>query len=155
MSKLSRWSALNLFYFIFYAFVFFVSTPMSSILLSEAFGRGSVEPCSAPLKALLRWWWKDLSNGITHCDKCSEPGGSSHLPPAFWSMPLIHCRAAFPWHKSFGRCFIIWNGCSIDCLLMLLIVFPAVSTCACILNSTCFLFFDELPLWPETKMLTS
>lgn len=60
-----------------------------------AFGQAGVTRLSALLKALLRWWWKALSNGITHRDKCPQPGGSALLPPAFWRMALIHSAVAF------------------------------------------------------------
>lgn len=64
-------------------------------------GRSSVAPSFSFLRALLRWWWKDLSNGITHRDKCSEPSGSSHLPLAFQRVALICC-----WVVYLGHCVL-------------------------------------------------
>lgn len=104
----------------FSAFVVFMPTLLSYLFVIEwGFGQAGVACLSALLKALLRWWWKDLSNGITHHDKCPEPGGSALLPPAFWRMALIHSAVALLRFRVLGTC--------IDCLFISLAVFPAAN----------------------------
>lgn len=78
---------MNLLAFIFFC-VFFHS------LNEWGCGQCSGAPLSALLRALLRWRWKDLFNGITYRDKCSEPSGSSRQHPAFQRVALICCRLA-------------------------------------------------------------
>lgn len=90
--KLSWGSAINS---SFLSFCIFCAHSSISRFIEWGFGQSSVAPLSALLKALLRWWWKDLSNGITHDDKCSESGGSSLLPPTFRRIAFIRCAVAF------------------------------------------------------------
>lgn len=101
--------------FIISQLLYFVHSSISHFI-EWSFGQSSVAPLSAALlRALLRWWWKDLSNGITHRDKCSEPSGSSHLPPAFQRAALIHCAVAYLGYRVFwGDVLSIYGGVVFD-----------------------------------------
>lgn len=134
--------------------IFFVFHAHLCILLNEAFGQASLEPRSAPLKALLRWWWKDLSNGITHRDKCFESDGSSHLPPACFEVDHWSISQQLSLDgRLFGGCFVMWDALDWLFTHWADLVFLPVSTCVSIFYLFLCLQVFEVHLCPGTETL--